>query len=487
MMSLPPEGWASVVLLICSLIFIFHLAFDLAYDVWRYWTAARDRFAPRRRNSECELSPLSRNQPIAVMIGAYNEADIIGDTLRRFVSTVQYKEFAVFVGTYQNDLATSTIVRQLAQEFNQIVHVEHHTDGPTTKGDCLNSILRYIEGFEEQTKVEFRIFVVHDAEDFIHPTSLDVFDRLMPEVPAVQLPIFPAPDRWYKFIHWVYADEFAEGELKDLPVREELSGFVPLLGVGCAFTRQTVHTMKEKSGRELFSAHTLTEDYSLSLALHLADIRVHFFGPQRSLSPFRPLIKDPNFVSNYSFFPNGLKAAVVQRSRWITGISLQEPRLSGWAGTFLLKIALYKDRRMVLAPPLFLISLISTVVLILTDPKGRGMAKLGATGQVPHLLNSALIVVLVLTLIRLIQRSVFASMVYGWKQGLLAAVRMPIAIVINLIAATRAEIVFFRSKLSKTPMSWDKTHHSSQVLPADSVTSLQPEAVVEPTVKLGVK
>ena len=192
-------------------------------------------------------------------------------------------------------------------------------------------------------------------------------------------------------------------------------------------------------------------------------------------------------MSNYSFFPNGLKAAVVQRSRWITGISLQEPRLSGWSGALLLKIALYKDRRMVLAPPLFLISLISTVVLMLTDPKGHGMAKLGASGQVPHLLDSALIVVLVLTLIRLIQRSVFATTVYGWKQGLLAAVRMPIAIVINLVAATRAEIVFSRSKLSKAPMSWDKTHHSSQALPADSVTSLQPEAVVEPTVKLGVK
>lgn len=486
-MSLPSEGWASVVLLACSLIFIFHLAFDLAYDFWRYWAAIRDRFFASKGSDESQLSSQPRNQPIAVMIGAYNEAEVIGDTLRRFASTVQYKEFAVFVGTYKNDPATSAVVRQLAQEFNQIVHVEHDIDGPTTKGDCLNAILRYIKGFEEQTKVEFQIFVVHDAEDFIHPASLGIFDRLLPEAPAVQLPIFPAPDRWYRFIHWVYADEFAEGELKDLPVREELTGFVPLLGVGCAFSRQTVLTMTEKSGGELFSAHTLTEDYSLSLALHLAGIKVHFYGPQRSLSPMRPLIKDPNFVSNYSFFPNSVKASVRQRSRWITGISLQEPKLTGWTGKPQLKFALYKDRRMVLAPPLFLCSLVATLVLVTTDPKGVGMAKLSASGQIPQLLNAALIFVLVLTLIRLVQRSIFASFVYGWKQGLLAAARMPIAIIINLIAATRAELIFTRAKRSHIEMSWDKTHHSSQPLPAGAVSSLQPEAAVETTVKLGVK
>ena len=63
---------------------------------------------------------------------------------------------------------------------------------------------------------------------------------------------------------------------------------------------------------------------------------------------FSRLCDDINFVSNWSFFPMEFMRSVRQKTRWITGIVLQEIVFSGWKGNIRIKEALIKDRKSII-------------------------------------------------------------------------------------------------------------------------------------------
>jgi len=51
-----------------------------------------------------------------------------------------------------------------------------------------------------------------------------------------RFPVLPGCLRgWTKFTHGLYCDEFAEYQLKDIPARQRLGGFLPSNGVGTGF------------------------------------------------------------------------------------------------------------------------------------------------------------------------------------------------------------------------------------------------------------
>lgn len=113
---------------------------DLFVDAW-YWVREIYRsLTVRRRYRRLTAAQLraAREQPMAIMVPAWLEYDVIAPMLANMVSTLEYKNYAIFVGTYRNDARTIAEVERMRRRYRQLVRVEVPHDGPTCKADCLN-------------------------------------------------------------------------------------------------------------------------------------------------------------------------------------------------------------------------------------------------------------------------------------------------------------------------------------------------------------
>ena len=122
-------------------------------------------------------------------------------------------------------------------------------DGPTSKGDCLNWIYQRMKDHEARHRMRFRIVVLHDAEDLIHPESLRLINWFSRRYAMVQVPVLPLPTGVGEWTHGLYCDEFAEYQHKDIPVRQHLGGFLPSNGVGTGFDRAALERLAATRSR----------------------------------------------------------------------------------------------------------------------------------------------------------------------------------------------------------------------------------------------
>lgn len=194
-------------------------------------------------------------KPIAIMLGAWKEASVIGRTLSYAVRNLKYQNYRIFVGVYPNDPDTLRVVKEISRKDNRVIACINPQNGPTTKADNLNSIYA---GICEYEKVygEFEVIVVHDAEDFIHPLSLKLENFLLgyKGYHAIQIPVIPIKSKLGKLIHRTYCDAFAEVHTKDLIVRQGMGTFIPFAGTGMAFHRKAIaylekHNRVKQSGK----------------------------------------------------------------------------------------------------------------------------------------------------------------------------------------------------------------------------------------------
>jgi len=116
-------------------------------------------------------------------------------------------------------------------------------DGPTSKGDCLNWIYQKMTDYEARHGVHFEVVVTHDAEDLIHPESLRLINWFSRSYDMVQVPCCPC-HRAGRIHPRLYCDEFAEYQLKDIPVRQRINGFLPSNGVGTGFARAALERLR---------------------------------------------------------------------------------------------------------------------------------------------------------------------------------------------------------------------------------------------------
>ena len=65
-------------------------------------------------------------------------------------------------------------------------------------------------------------------------------------------------------------------------------------------------------------------------------------------------------------------------------------------------------------------------------------------------------------------RALFTSREYGWREGIYAVMRIPVANVIAIMAGRRALVAYFRS-LQDGKVVWDKTVHDRHPATASSV------------------
>ncbi|MFS2160389.1 glycosyl transferase family protein [Pseudomonas sp. Pseusp122] len=444
---------------------------DLIIDLW-YWS----RRLYRRFTAERKFRPLTveqllarDQQPLAIMLPAWLEYDVIAPMIENMVSTLDYQQYVVFVGTYINDQRTIDEVERMRRRYKQLHRVEVPHAGPTCKADCLNWVIQAIFLHEQTHGVSFAGVVLHDSEDVLHPLELRLFNYLLPRKDMIQLPVVSLERNWYEWVAGTYMDEFAEWHGKDLVVRESMTDSVPSAGVGTCFSRRALQVLADETHNQPFNTDSLTEDYDVGARLYrygMSSIFVRYPVQYRVLrkSWFRPqyesTLEMPLCVRE--FFPDTFRTAFRQKARWTLGIGLQGWEQVGWTGSFANRYLLFRDRKGVVTSFVSIIAyliLVQLLALIVLRSSGLWNTSFPTPFETNGLIQYLLLANGIALLWRIAHRYYFTTVLYGWQHGLLSIPRMVVGNFVNFMAAARAWRMFLVGKLLNRKLVWDKTMH----------------------------
>lgn len=450
-------------ILICGLDDLF---IDLYYWRLKFGKGVRRFRKPGQTPSEKTLLH-QRQKPLAIMVPAWQEVGVVGGMAQLMAEKLDYENYHIFIGTYPNDPATQADVDNVCALYPNVHKVVCVNPGPTCKADCLNNILRAISQFERDARVEFSGYILHDAEDVIHPLELRLFNHYLPKYGLIQLPVYPFVRVWHKFTSGHYTDEFSELHGKDVLVREAITGQVPSAGVGTCFSRKAVDKLFQKNRSTAFNTESLTEDYDIGFQLKRLGLRETFVRCPTDTSATQGgdnlgwSQRERSVVCVREYFPDRLSAAIRQKSRWIVGIVFQGFKSIGWTDNWRINYFLLRDRRSLVTNLLgfmgllILINLVALLVYQNLNPDGY---KFLANFASDKLVAVLVLCNLLLLANRFLQRFIFVSQYYGFTQGMLSIPRVIWGNVINFFACARAIRQTFAVQ-SVRSVAWDKTTH----------------------------
>lgn len=293
----------------------------------------------------------------------------------------------------------------------------------------------------------YKAIVLHDAEDVVHADEIRVFDAMIDRFDMVQLPVLPLIAPHSRWIAGHYADEFAEAHGKHLIMREALGAAVPSAGVGCAFARDMIGAIAEERAGAPFDAASLTEDYEIGLRIAERRGRTVFVSMRDETGAL---------ICTQEHFPDTLEAAVKQKARWLTGISLAGWDRLGWSGSWRERWMRLHDRRTSLSALVLFAAYCATI--------GYGLSMtltylgLASPPLQPKWLDTALTITACLMVWRLGFRAYWTAQAYGWREGIRSVPRVIICNVVAMIAARRA-IANYIQQLRTGSVVWEKTTH----------------------------
>lgn len=450
--------WASIMeiarlvqhemLLLCVVFFALGALDDLGFDCAYIWLRLTGRMKGAAPVPARPPARHAHSQRLAIFVPAWQEAEVIGPTVRRMQAAWGSDDYTIYIGCYRNDPATIAASMHGVEYPKCVTIVIHGHYGPTTKGDCLNQLWAAMQADEARDGFRYSGLVLHDAEDWAHKDELTVHRHYLQNHAMVQIPVVPFIPKSGAWVAGHYADEFAEAHGKTLRVRNALGGSLPAAGVGCAFDRDMMHFIAQDRGGVPFSSDSLVEDYELGLIIHQ-------LGGRPVLAYHRGA--DGALVATQALFPTQLDAAVRQKTRWLTGIALAGWDRLGWQGGPLEYWMRLHDRRSIIAAIIlamgYSLMALSAALWIL---EGAGPPpKADATLTLMAALCGAML------LWRLAVRAAFVGRRYGWRHGLWSLARQPLANVIAIMAARRAVLHYARYCLGR-PLTWDKTAHKAQ-------------------------
>ncbi|MBL8232400.1 MAG: glycosyl transferase family protein [Bryobacterales bacterium] len=415
------------------------------------WMTNRILYGEADLRTEHDFAMTERQKRIAILVPLWKEDAVIRDMVRSNIARIQYQNYDFFLGAYRNDEATLTAVRQLEGEFGNVHIACCGNPGPTSKADCLNWLYRRMLDFEKQRNVRFEVIITHDAEDVIHAHALHWLNYYIGIYDMVQIPVLPLPTPLRKLTHGIYCDEFAEFQLKDMPGRQILQGFIPSNGVGTGYSRWAMDQLASRGGR-IFEPECLTEDYENGL-------RIHFLGAPQLFMPVR-FHKDAP-VATREYFPQTARSAIKQRTRWVTGIALQSWERHGFRGGIGTLYWLWRDRKGLIGNPVSMITSMMFLYGALTWMISRftggnwGMGHLTESPAVLYLLSMTT----TLQFVHLGVRMWCTARIYGWRFASFVPVRAVYANYINFRATVGAIRRYVWSRLSGKPLVWLKTDH----------------------------
>lgn len=409
---------------------------------------------------------------LAVIVAAYNEESVLRSVIRNVVLSSQYPRsmYHIFIGVYPNDSGTMRVAQELETEFTNVHEVIHTMDGPSSKADNLNNVIKNIYLFEKRNHIKFAAIVIHDSEDLVHPYEFKMENYLLEKYPAIQMPVFPLQEKprlsniFKNMVSGTYADEFAENHYRLLVARTVTKAFVPSAGTGFVIRRDVLEKFPYSN---VFPVRSMTEDYKLSLQLKQMGYDVHYaLENVKRLKADGSVVRD--FISTRSMFPSTYKAAVRQKTRWIYGISMQSFKLRDILKSENLnlssKYSFYRDWKakignLILGPG-YLIFAYFIYSLFFDVPVMFRMC------------SFSWFLTLFLTLIMLerqVLRFIAVKNVYGIRSGIISSffppllpIRMVLGNIINFHSTVKAWIVKLsgnQKRRSKKKFAWSKTDH----------------------------
>lgn len=444
---------------------------DAVIDVWYWWLRfQRNRIIRRQQFKPLTVSQLKERpeQPIAIMVPAWKEYDVIAQMIAGLVATMEYKNYVIFVGTYCNDSATAQEVDRMRRRYRQLRRVEVPNPGPTCKADCLNWVVQDIFLYEKEYGVQFAGMVLHDSEDVVHPLELAFFNYLLPRKDMIQLPVMSLERHWYELVAGTYMDEFAESHAKDMLVREQAAGVVPSAGVGTCFSRKALNALCQETQNQPFNVSSLTEDYDIGNRLGRMGMASMFglFPVEYLIKPLHdPLgapVKRMLPLGVREFFPDTFVTAYRQKARWTLGIGLQSWDQIRISGNLAARYLLLRDRKGVataLVSVLAYLSMIGFIVFHLLGVMGIWTVYYPSVFE----LNSWTLEIMVWNFGSLVNRAAhryyFVTQLYGWRQGLWSLPRMIVGNFVNFMAVARAWHLYLAYLFQGKRLVWDKTMH----------------------------
>jgi len=448
--------WCVVVVAAFYIVFALDdLIFDVTYWVRRlrgWWTR------PVVAQAELDAEP---QRKVALLMPAWSEADVIAGMLTYNIGRIDYANYDIWVGTYRNDEATQGEVARVASYAPRVRWVVTAHDGPTSKADCMNTIIAGLQRHEAESGERYELIVMHDPEDIIHPLEfkLNNWHFAREAVDFVQLPVLSTAPQAYDLVAGTYVDEFAEMYAKNMHVRQKLTPFVPSAGVATTMRRSALEELIDETGGLPFATNSLTEDYDLGLKMAIANRRTQFLSQYVSVPDAEGRSRD-ELIATWAPFPSTFSTAVRQRTRWMSGIVFQAWEHWKWPGPLGLRWVLAHDRRgpfgylVVLFGYLLVLALVSyTWVRTFYDPT------LPAVLQHPAF-TTLFFVGLFVMCNRLLQRAIAVYTFYGIGQAVLALFRTPFSNLVNMVASLRAAWLYWYSQATGKPMAWDKTAHA---------------------------
>jgi adsorption protein B len=448
---------------------------DLFIDLW-YWTRRLFRRAKVERGAQyrqltADMLRERTEQPLAIMVPAWQESDVIASMVQNLVEVMEYRNYRVFIGSYPNDRPTIDEVEKMARRYPQVQRVEVPHPGPTSKADCLNAVVAAIFEHEREKNVEFAGVVLHDSEDVLHPLELKFFNYLLPRKDMIQLPVASLEREWYELVAGTYMDEFAESHAKEMVVRESVSGMVPSAGVGTCFSRKALLGLIGATRNKPFNVDSLTEDYDVGMRLSQLGMTSIFgvfpvtFHISRTSwgrrEPRELLLEMPLCVREY--FPDKFRQAYRQKARWVLGIGLQSWEQIKWQGrTTAARYLLLHDRKGVLTSFVSIFAYILVLHFIIFHV---GLATGWWHAYYPSLFSEGSIwrkmiyINAFFLALRAAHRVYFTSVLYGWEHGLMALPRMVVGNFVNCMAVARAWKMYLGYLFKGNRLAWDKTAH----------------------------
>ncbi len=408
-----------------------------------------------RRREELRAALAAPQKRIAILVPLWQEEGVIRQMVANNVNQIEYLSYDFFLGVYPNDAPTMAAVRELEATYSNVHMAVCGNPGPTSKADCLNWIYQRILAFERDRQVRFEILATHDAEDVIHPTALHWMNYHTDVYDMVQVPVLPLRTSIREWTHGVYCDEFAEFQTKDMPGRQILGGFIPSNGVGTAFTRFAMEQLAARKGR-IFEPECLTEDYENGLKLHYLRCPQLFMPVQ---------MENGQPVATREYFPHTVKAAIKQRTRWVTGIALQSWERHGWGGGIGTVYWLWRDRKGLIGNPVSMLTsmlfLYGLLTWIWSDLTGSRWGLAGVGAELPTFV--LLLSTSTLQMIHLGVRAWCTARIYGWQYASAVPIRALLGNYINFRATVGAMWRYAHSRIAGVPLVWLKTDHSYPV------------------------
>lgn len=405
----------------------------------------------RRPTARIPNGDLPRRR-IAVFVPLWQEHGVIEKMMSHNLAANRYQPCDFFLGVYPNDSETYAAVRAVERRFPNVHLALCPHDGPTSKADCLNWIYQRMLLHEEQHAARFDVVVTHDAEDLIHPHALEQINRYSGAYDMVQIPVLALPTPLREWTHGVYCDEFAEYQMKDVPMRGAWGGFLPSNGVGTGYSREVLELLASAHTNRVFDPACLTEDYENGF-------RIHALGRPQIFVPLDRSQGEP--IATREYFPRNFRDAVRQRARWVTGIALQSWEFHGWKAPPRDLYWFWRDRKglfgNLVVPLANLIFLYGGITWAVSASTGHIWTLGRQLGRVqPWICLSTL----GLSALQMGIRGCCVARIYGARFALGVPLRTLWGNWINCAATVIALWRFCRARLRGEPLVWVKTAHT---------------------------